>query len=124
MKEYQYEIRAHHGMCICFFKGVGYSDKFSSHMVESIHKLNENPLVRISDKVDIICEKCPNNIQGICKTEKKVAEYDKQVLLQCSLTVGTILPFTDFRSKVMANIISMGKREKICGNCQWNKICF
>ena len=124
MKEYQYKIRAHHGMCLCFFEGKGYSSEFTAHMANIIHKLNEDPLVCISDQVDIICKKCPNNKQGICETADKVAEYDKQVLLRCGLPTGTVIPFSEFKEKVYDNIIYAGKREEICGNCQWSSICY
>lgn len=124
MQEYQYKIRAHHGMCICFFEGKGYSNEFTRHMGEIIQKLDENPFVRISLQTDIICEKCPNNKQGICECAKKVAEYDRQVLLRCGLSEGTIIPFSDFKKMVYDNIILPGKREEICENCQWSSLCY
>lgn len=123
MKEYQYKIRAHHGMCICFFEGKGYSNEFTKHMARIIHKLKENAIVCISDETDIICEKCPNNKEGICETADKVAEYDKQVLLRCGLKVDDVISFSDFQAKVYENIIYSEKREEICGNCQWSSIC-
>ena len=123
MKEYQYKIRAHHGLCISFFEGKGYSNEFTKHMAEIIHKLNEDTIIYISNETDIICEKCPNNIDGVCETADKVAEYDKQVLLRCGLKAGEVLPFSEFQKRVYENIICPGKREEICGNCEWNSIC-
>lgn len=72
----------------------------------------------------MICERCPNNIQGTCTTAQKVARYDRDVLLQCNLTEGMVLPFEEFLSQVRENILCAGKRESICGNCQWSDICF
>ncbi len=124
MKEDIYEIRAHHGMCMCFFQGKGYSDEFTEHMTEIIHRLVENPPVRIVDRTDIICDKCPNNQGGICRPAGKVAGYDRQVLVQCGLTAGAVLPFAEFQARVQENIISRaGKREEICGDCQWSSLC-
>lgn len=123
MEKYPYKLRAHHGMCICFFEGQGYSNEFTKHMAEIVHKLGENPLVCISDETDIICQKCPNNQSGICETAAKVAEYDRQVLLQCGLATEAVLPFAEFQAKVYEKIIHSGKRETICGDCQWNAIC-
>ena len=121
--EYQYKIRAHHGMCIAFFQGKGYSNEFTAHMSEMIHKLENNPTICISTQMDVICLKCPNNKQGICETEKKVAEYDRQVLERCGLSDGMIMPYADFKKAVYDNILLPGKREEICGNCQWSEIC-
>lgn len=123
MNEYQYILRAHHGMCISFFEGKGYSSEFTQHMAHIVQNLNENPLVKLSNQTDIVCQKCPNNHEGICETADKVASYDRQVLSHCGLTVGTILPFAQFQKMVQETIIAPGKRESICGDCQWNEIC-
>lgn len=121
--EYQYKIRPHHGMCIAFFEGKGYSNEFTAHMSEMIHKLENNPTICISTQTDAICLKCPNNIQGVCETENKVAEYDRQVLKRCGLSDGMIIPYADFKKAVYEHILIPGRREEICGNCQWSEIC-
>lgn len=121
--EYQYKIRAHHGMCIAFFQGKGYSNDFTAHMGEMIHKLESNPTICITTQTDAICRKCPNNIQGICETECKAAAYDRQVLWRCGLSDGMILPYADFKKSVYEHILLPGKREEICGTCQWSEIC-
>lgn len=120
---YQDKIRAHHGMCVAFFQGKGYSDEFTAHMSEIIHRLEHHPTIRISTQTDAICEKCPNNQRGICEAESKVAEYDRQVLKRCGLSDGMIIPYADFKKAVYENILLPGKREEICGNCQWSEIC-
>ncbi len=121
--EYQYKIRAHHGMCIAFFQGKGYSSEFTAHMSEMIHKLENNPTICISTQTDAICLKCPNNLHGVCEAESKVKEYDRQVLKSCGLSDGMIMSYTDFKKAVYKNILLPGKREEICGNCQWSEIC-
>lgn len=119
----EYKIRPHHGMCIAFFQGKGYSNEFTAHMSEMIHKLENNPTICITAQTDAICLKCPNNKHGICETANKVAEYDRLVLVKCGLSEGTILPYSDFKKIVHEHILLPGRREEICGNCQWNEIC-
>lgn len=119
----EYKIRPHHGMCIAFFQGKGYSNEFTAHMSEMIHKLENNPTICITAQTDTICLKCPNNKHGICETANKVAEYDRLVLVKCGLSEGTILPYSDFKKIVYEHILLPGRREEICGNCQWNEIC-
>ena len=120
--EYQYLLRPHHGMCIAFFRGNGYSSEFVLHMSEIIKKL-DNAVIRISAQADEICKKCPNNINGMCKTESKVTRYDKKVLEYCGLKDGTIISFNEFRDIVNRCIIDSGNRKEICGDCQWNELC-
>ena len=46
-QEYQYRIRAHHGMCLAFFKGNGYSSGFTKHMGNVKYALEENPMIKV-----------------------------------------------------------------------------
>ena len=124
VKEYQYKIRAHHGMCLAFFQGKGYSSEFTKHMAQMKRRLEENPLVCITGQTDVICSACPNNENGSCVTAEKVARYDRQVLKRCNLAEGQVMPFFDFEKLVYDNILLPGKRKEICGNCQWNCYCF
>ena len=121
--KYQYKIRTHHGMCIAFFQGKGYSNEFTAHMGEIIQKLESNPTIYISTQTDIICAKCPNNKQGLCETESKVIAYDRQVMKYCGLSEGMVMPYADFKRAVYENILIPNKREEICGNCQWSELC-
>ena len=123
MREYQYMIRAHHGMCLAFFEGKGYSSAFTEHMKEIKKRLEENPLVCIVRGEDQIGSACPNNNKGICASQKKVVEYDRQVLLRCELSEHEVIPFRDFQELVYHHILYPGKREEICGDCQWNHLC-
>ena len=121
--EYKYKIRPHHGMCIAFFKGKGYSEEFTAHMRDIIKELENNPLVCLKVNTDELCSKCPYNTQGICESADKVAGYDEEVLKSCGLSDGTVLPYIDFKQAVYGNILLTGKREEICGDCQWSGIC-
>ncbi|MGP1612117.1 MAG: DUF1284 domain-containing protein [Catonella sp.] len=121
--EYKYKIRPHHGMCIAFFKGKGYSEEFTAHMKEMIPILEENPLVYLSVGTDELCSKCPHNACGVCKSADKVGLYDREVLKRCGLSDGMVLPYLDFKKAVYDNILLAGKREEICGDCQWNELC-
>ena len=123
MQEYKFKIRAHHGLCICFFRGEGYSSEFVEHMSGVIAELKENPNVLLTDSVDDICQKCPNNEQGVCKTADKVREYDRRVLSYCNLAVGEIIPFAQLQQRVKEYILSPKKRECVCGAGQWSSIC-
>lgn len=118
-----YRIRAHHGMCLAFFEGKGYSDKFTRHMWEMKHVLEEDPEVCLVEETDDICGPCPNNRCGVCENGDRVAELDHQVLEHCGLAAGTVLSWKEFEKTVKDSILDAGKRRGICGDCQWNNIC-
>ena len=50
-------------------------------------------------------------------------EYDRQVLARCGITVGCRIRWEEFARLVEERILSEGKREEICGDCQWTALC-
>lgn len=118
-----YRIRAHHGMCFSFFEGKGYSGEFTKNMQMIKEQLDKDPEVFLLDEVDDVCVGCPNNQKGECTSAGKVQDYDRQVLEYCQLVSGIRIRWKDFEKKVWENILDKGRREKICGNCEWNEIC-
>lgn len=116
-------LRPHHGMCLAYFKGEGYSNGFTAHMAEMLKIFLEGKKIRLHVDTDEICSACPNNLGGHCEAGDKVAEYDNAVLEKCGLKAGQTLHFSEFTKKVQEKILAMDKRKEICGNCQWNSIC-
>lgn len=118
-----YRLRAHHGMCLSFFKGKGYSGEFTKNMSSIKAQLQENPLISLTEGTDDICAACPNNDKGRCKTEEKAGSYDRKVLYSCGLKEGEIMAFGEFKERISRCILQEGKREEICGDCQWSELC-
>ena len=119
----EYRIRAHHGMCFAFFQGKGYSGAFTENMWAMKELLEQNPEVILLQEVDDVCVRCPNNQEGKCTSSEKVSGYDEEVLSCCGLSAGIRIRWKDFAELVQKRILNVGKREKICGDCQWNSLC-
>ena len=123
LKEEPIPLRPHHGMCLAYFKGMGYSDGFSVHMQEMLEIFQKGAKIRLHVDTDEICSACPNNEKGCCSSFSLVEKYDKAVLKFCGLENGQVMDFDAFTAKVQKEILSSGKRTEICGKCQWNSIC-
>lgn len=123
METQKYRIRAHHGMCLAFFRGKGYSEEFTIHMSRVKQILEQNPMVEIVDAADEICRHCPNNHSGICEQEEKAAGYDRKVLELCGLSAAVQLPWKDFEKLVSDRILETDRRKAVCGDCQWDFLC-
>ena len=67
-------LRPHHGMCLAYFKGEGYSNGFTAHMAEMLKIFLEGKKIRLHVDTDEICSACPNNLGGHCEAGDKVAE--------------------------------------------------
>ena len=57
-------LRPHHGMCLAYFKGEGYSDGFSAHMQEMLDIFQKGAKIQLHADTDEICSACPNNEKG------------------------------------------------------------
>lgn len=116
-------LRPHHGMCLAYFVGEGYSEGFSAHMAQILAGLTPKTTVVLTLETDAICAKCPNNSHSVCNTAEKVLRYDLAVLEQCGLEADKELAFGRFTDLVQQMILAPGRREKICGDCQWTELC-
>lgn len=119
----QYRIRAHHGMCFSYFQGKGYSGEFVDNMWRMKERLSREAEVVLLVETDDVCAHCPNNQAGTCTSSEKTADYDRRVLDLCGLEAGAQLRWTDFEELVREHILSCGKREEICGDCEWSGLC-
>lgn len=116
-------VRPHHGLCLAYFQGSGYSEEFTAHMQEMLELFQHNIPVVLTVSTDEICSACPNNGAGACKDRALVEGYDRAVLEKCGISEGERMNFMDFARIVQKQIISPGLRSEICGKCQWDDIC-
>ena len=116
-------LRAHHGMCLAYFVGQGYSEGFSAHMGRVLAGLGPDTPVCLTVGTDAVCGACPNNRGGVCEKPELVAAYDQAVLERCGLAEGDVLPFGGFTALVQERILAAGLRRSICGGCQWSALC-
>ena len=112
-----YPIRPHHGMCLAFFIGNGYSNEFTAHMQEMLDLFTKGADVCLTVKTDEICSACPNNCEGVCEAAEKVKRYDNEVLVECGLKEGQKLAFPEFTEAVQKKIIEIQRSgyPALCG---------
>ncbi len=118
-----FKIRPHHGLCLQFFKGHGYSTEFVENMTEILENLSKNPKITLVSQGDSVCKACPHDVDGICNCSKKVSKYDQAVLHLCHLQPGDTLTWQEFSHLVETKILDKNLRESICGDCQWTQYC-
>jgi len=119
-----FELRPHHGLCIAFFEGKGYSSDFIKNMNNKINYLNyHNPEIRLVLHTDQICSACPHNQNQICDSNQKVLCYDKNILHLCGLKQNQKLLWKEFQNLVFLHILHQGRISDICKDCQWLNIC-
>ncbi len=115
------ELRPHHGLCLLFFQGKGYSPEFVKNMTQLKQALAENRLVQLTGQPDNICSACPHFVDGDCGA--KAPRYDQAILDLCRLHLGQTLSLGQLQEAIRANILTPGLREQVCGDCQWSDLC-
>lgn len=112
-------LRPHHGLCLGFFEGHGYSDEFSANMARVLRSLQKETVIELAEGQDVICHSCPNRESG-CPGARL---YDMRVRKLCRLESGAQLTFGEFQEKIRENIIGAGKLAEVCSDCEWTEIC-
>lgn len=117
-------LRPHHGMCMAYYQGKGYSEDFTENMTRTLELFaREDPLILLVHCTDILCGHCPFHHEDQCETRIKVDRYDREVLERTGLSAGSVLRVSEFRRLVKERILDQGQRPEICGDCSWNELC-
>jgi uncharacterized protein len=119
---FEYKLRPHHGLCIAFFEGKGYSPEFVRNFEKVICALKDKTGIKLSNGEDVVCVACPNNQLGQCACEK-VTRYDNAVLAACDLHDGQVIDWMTLRDLIHKRIIARERLFTVCGDCEWRKIC-
>ncbi len=118
-----YNLRPHHGLCIMFFEGKGYNEKFIKNMDKVVKSLDKFPDTEIilNSSNDIICSACPH--KGTSCAEKSVLNIDAKILSICQLKNGEKIKFSEFKYLIHNNVIALLSLEHICTGCRWKTLC-
>ena len=117
-------IRAHHLLCMKYFKGKGYSKEFVSNFYKVIKELQDNPIIKVTNYPGIICSSCPHNSNGKCikkqDSEEKVKTKDNMIMKHLGIT-----PNQKIRIKDASNLVNINleKLKETCKDCQWKQYC-
>ena len=88
-------LRPHHGMCLAYFEGKGYSDGFTVNMQKMLEFFEKGADIELTVSGDEICKECPNLKEGSCVSAGLVEAYDRKVLEACGLSENCLLYTSD-----------------------------
>ena len=98
-------LRPHHGMCLAYFEGKGYSDGFTVNMQKMLEFFEKGADIELTVSGDEICKECPNLKEGSCVSAGLVEAYDRKVLEACGLSEKVQMRFQEFVENVQKNVI-------------------
>ena len=90
-----------------------------------MRKLKDNPLIKVVDYPDAICNSCPYNINNRCVKkgpdfESEVREKDNTVIKHLRIKLNEEVMADDARSLIDTKL---DKVKEICKKCEWKKYC-
>lgn len=93
--------------------------------IVSALKENKDTLISLVSGEDDLCTHCPNNQNGICTDDDKSSRYDQLTLTALGIDTNShsAITYSTLRALADERIINCGKRESICGDCQWTDLC-
>lgn len=117
------KLRPHHGLCVQFFQGEGYSLAYVEHLRAVIGLLNRGARIELVDTPDCICAACPHCVNGVCDDEAKVRRFDRKTLALSGFQSGDVMTFRKFARRMRYTVICQNKLFDVCGDCEWAYIC-
>ena len=118
-------LRPHHGLCIQFFSGHGYNQRFTENMTRIVDILKSNPAqeIKLCATSDVLCMHCPHNMGSICEREKRVRRFDIECLNLSGFSIGQRLRWDVLQQAIYKNIIKKSRLPDVCGGCSWVLLC-
>ena len=118
-------IRAHHLLCMRYFQGKGYSEEFVSNFYKVMKQLENNPVIKVINHPDIICDACPHNVNGRCikkgpDFENEVKEKDNRIIKHLGLKLNQKATIKELRNLVN---LKLPKLKELCKECEWKDYC-
>lgn len=120
----RFYVRPHHSLCMQFFEGKGYDERFITSTARMLEMLShDDPVITLTAGCDAFCSACPNNTGGVCRDREKVASVDKRTLNALGLDEDDQIHWSRLLDLARRRIILTGRLREICGSCQWSGIC-
>lgn len=120
-KNLDMHLRAHHLICLHFFKGEGYTAEYVENL-RSILKRAENEGIEVIMGADEVCKPCPYLKDGICeKGEELITELDLLAMNLLKLKPGDKTTW-NYTSQKLDEIIGIWKKYA-CFDCEYKEIC-
>lgn len=120
------KLRAHHLICLHFFKGEGYSEEFILNLKNIVSHLEASEDIKIVDGMDDVCFPCPNNKGGLCfykpGAEEEVRALDNLASRLLDLKAGEETSWPRIKSK-LSHVLPEWKN-LACEECNWKGTCF
>ena len=121
------EVRlwGHHGICLHFLKGEGYSPELVTQLAHILKKAEAGIDIELLSGADDVCHVCPYLQGEECRytryADPEIRVMDKTALDLLKLTPGEITRWPALREKI--SLIFHQWSQAFCRECDWKTAC-
>lgn len=112
-------LRAHHLICLHFFRGEGYTKEYVENLREVLKRVKDEEIEVISG-ADEVCCPCPYLKDGSCLKEE-VADLDFLAMRLLDIKPGDRTSWSYVEGK-LKGLLGVWKLYA-CSDCEYNQIC-
>ena len=116
-------LRAHHLICLHFYRGEGYDRDFIENLETVLKDASANGVLLV-EGCDDVCRVCPSQKEGVCTAEpggeEKIQRLDRlaKSLLKPE---NKVLSWSEIKAQIPAII---GEWKNLaCESCEWKVVC-
>jgi hypothetical protein len=117
-------LRGHHLICLHFFNGEGYDQRFVDNLRDVMNAVESQGLT-IGSGGDDVCGKCRYLKDGTCQhseyAEAEIRKMDRKALTLLGLSAGDSVTWNSITNRV-PDIFADWFRE-YCSDCEWLPVC-
>jgi len=118
-------LRGHHLICLHFFRGEGYDDRFIENLSRIVDEAEAGKPIMVHEGHDDVCNVCSYLNDGGCAYEEDaeiaIREMDADALMLLNARAGDVIRWRAIRAR-LGDIIPKWK-ELHCKNCVWLSAC-
>jgi|Deesub1362A_J573_1020465.scaffolds.fasta_scaffold00049_23 hypothetical protein len=119
------KLRAHHLVCLQFFRGEGYTKEYVENLFKIVGMLEKGEKAEIVMGPDDVCVACPFLENDICKfsenSEAEVTELDQMAMNLLKIKPGDEVRWGEVKGK-MEGVMKVWKKYS-CNNCHYFDVC-
>ena len=114
------KLRGHHLVCLHFFEGEGYDERFVKNLHDVVLSAKLGG-VTVCAGTDDVCEPCPYLVSGICRDEKGIGKMDEKAVTLLRITEGTRYGWDALEAEVRKMFPTWYRN--YCRGCAWMDAC-
>ena len=117
-------FRGHHLVCLHFYRGEGYDQKFIDNLTALVERAESGEIVEVVSGPDDVCRCCPYLQGKRCfhqgDSEEEIRQLDEKALNFFKLKPGQQVTWRELKNRLVG---AQEWLQDFCFGCSWAEVC-